>query len=295
MSATPESPAAIASATPPKPADGKLAVTLPQDQRKGAKLEIDGKAQDIPAGSDPIEVALAPGEHSLRIERLGYQPYAWKGEIEAAKTQTAVPKWEAIVAAKPPESPTPAAVATLPQLTEALKKALGDLDAADAHFNGELEPAERLIAAWDFRGAAEALAKVHFDKPNLADRLESRRDEVKRLAALKTRLIEKIAAADPRLQKRQISLRGLGGEVTATDESGITATLASEKTEVHRWAEYGDEVAQEGDAQAGARPSAASHRSRQGRRLVGGRTVSPGLPRRALRRAVFREGRVAGS
>ena len=32
--------------------------------------------------------------------------------------------------------------------------------------------------------------------------------------------------------------------MTGADEDGITATLAGDRTEVHRWAEYGDKVAQ---------------------------------------------------
>ncbi|MGA2621400.1 MAG: protein kinase [Thermoguttaceae bacterium] len=234
----PETPTPANPAPPPPPADGRLLLTLPQDERQGAKLEIDGKAYNIPSGGDPIKVPLPPGEHKLQIERPGYQAYAWSGKLEAEKEQAVAPKWEAIFAAKPPP------VDTLPQLSEAFKRAVGELEAADAQFNEALKPTEDLLAAWDFRGAAEALAKVRFDKPELGVRLEARREEVKRLAAFKTRLIGKIAAADPRLQKRRIALRGAGGEVTGADEDGITATLAGEQTEVHRWAEYGDKVAQ---------------------------------------------------
>ena len=204
----PEKSESVQPAPPAKPADGQLLLTLPPNERQGTKLEIDGKAYDIPPGIDPIKVPLPPGEHKLRIERPGYQAYAWSGKLEAEKEQAVPPQWEAIAAAKPPP------VETLPQLGAAFKTALAELEAADAQFNAALQPAEDLVTAWDFRGAAGALAKVRFDKPELAVRLEARREEVKRLAAVKTRLIAKIAAADPRLPKRGIGAprRGRRGD-----------------------------------------------------------------------------------
>ena len=93
----------------PRPTVGQLLVTLPQDERQGAKLQIDGKAQDIPSGGDPIKLPLSPGEHALRIERPHYWAYTWSGKIEGGKDQALQPQWEAIPTAQTAPDPTPAA------------------------------------------------------------------------------------------------------------------------------------------------------------------------------------------
>ncbi len=226
----------VPSRPPRPPADGQLLVTLPQDERQGARLEIDDEAHEIPPGGGPIKLSLHPGTHSLRIARPGYQAYVWSGEIEAGKKQTIVPTWEAI-AAKPP-------ITSVAQITAAYQQAVARLDAAEEKYTGALEPAEKLVAAWDFRGAAAALAKVQFEEADLSARLAARREEMKLLADLKARLIEKIKSADPPPKKAAIGLRGIGGQVTGADEQGISATLINEQEEKHAWAEYGDTITQ---------------------------------------------------
>ena len=133
---------------------------------------------------------------------------------------------------------------TVAQLAAAYSKAVAALDAAEEKYGEGLRPAEKLIAVWDFAGAAEALEKVHFDEADLAARLAARREEAKLLAGLKARLIANINAADPPRKKEKIGLRGLGGVVTGADERGIAATLNNGQEEKHPWAEYGDAIAQ---------------------------------------------------
>ena len=102
--------------------------------------------------------------------------------------------------------------------------------------------AEKLTAAWDFQGARKALENVRFEEPELSERLARRRDELARMAALKIKLIQRINAAQPRLKKSDLGLRGIGGEVVKADEEGITAKLISDKTETLAWSELGEKA-----------------------------------------------------
>ena len=188
----PETPTPGPSTAPKESTDGQLVVTLPKDERQDAKLEIDGKAYNIPPGGEPIKVPLPPGEHSLRIERPGYQAYTWKDKIEAEKEQAIKPTW----------IPTRITVA---QLTAAYQQAVARLDSAEEKYSQALEPAEKLIVVWDFRGAAQALMKVQFGEADLAARLAARREEVQLLAALKARLIENIKSAEIRRERKKRS------------------------------------------------------------------------------------------
>lgn len=95
-----------------------------------------------------------------------------------------------------------------------------------------MEPAESLVAAWDFAGAAEAMRKIEFDDKKHAARLASRREEIKRLAALKDRMIAKINAANP---PQKVLLRGTNVPIEKADPSGITAKLPNGKTELLPW------------------------------------------------------------
>lgn len=49
-----------------------------------------------------------------------------------------------------------------------------------ARYTSALGPAEALARAWDFAGAAKALAKLKFEEKDLAERLATRRDEIDR-------------------------------------------------------------------------------------------------------------------
>ena len=99
-----------------------------------------------------------------------------------------------------------------------------------------------MVAAWDFAAAGEALQKVRFDDPDHAARLAAQREEVKRLAGLKDRMIAAVNAADPPLKKIDMGLRGINGPIEKADPSGITAKLASGKTELHAWGDLGEKA-----------------------------------------------------
>jgi hypothetical protein len=105
-----------------------------------------------------------------------------------------------------------------------------------------MESLERLVAAWDFRGAWAALDGVRFEEPELTARVAQRREEIRRMGTFKIRMIEKINAASPPLKKTDLMLRGMGGQVTKADEEGLTVTLASGKAELHAWANLGEKA-----------------------------------------------------
>jgi hypothetical protein len=98
-----------------------------------------------------------------------------------------------------------------------------------------LEPAEAMVAAWDFLGAKAALAKLKFEGQELAARLAGRRNDVELLAGLKTKMIAKINTAQPRLRKSSLMLRGIDGDLVAADEKAITANPGARKTEALPW------------------------------------------------------------
>ena len=106
---------------------------------------------------------------------------------------------------------------------------------AEQRYARALEAIDKRIAAWDFRGAAEALKKLDFPEADLAARLATRRDEVGRLAQLKARMIAKINTAQPRLRKSSLLIPGVNGDLVSADERAITAKLANSRTEAHAW------------------------------------------------------------
>ena len=105
-----------------------------------------------------------------------------------------------------------------------------------------LGPASELAAVWEFAAAASALEKVHFDEPELAERLAVWRSGVGRLVSLKARIIAAINEADPPLKKSDLMIRGAGGEVVGADEAGITAKLLTGKTESLAWRDVGPQA-----------------------------------------------------
>jgi len=119
-------------------------------------------------------------------------------------------------------------------------------EAAEGRYAKALEPIEGMIGAWDFGGAAAALAKLNLGDivtlPKVAEpsggyaaRLATRREEVGRLAKLKAKMIAKINTSKPRLQRRSLLIRGVNADLVKANEKGITAKLATGKTEVHTW------------------------------------------------------------
>ena len=98
-----------------------------------------------------------------------------------------------------------------------------------------MEPVEELVAAWDFAEALTALGKVQFEEEGLAARLAAWREGVEHLVDLKARVIAKINAAEPRLKKSDLMIRGPNGDVAKADATGITARLPGDKIEPIAW------------------------------------------------------------
>ena len=105
----------------------------------------------------------------------------------------------------------------------------------EARYAESVKPAEQLVAAWDFRGAAEVLEALRFDEKELASRLAERRAQIKRLISFKERMIERIKTAAPPLTKLSLRVRGANGDLIEADERGMTARLKGDKTESLAW------------------------------------------------------------
>ncbi len=106
---------------------------------------------------------------------------------------------------------------------------------AEQTYRDAAATAETKIAAWDFRTAAAELEKLNFPQEPFKTRVAGRRDEVRRLGELKARIIARINAANPPLQKQDLHLSGQGGQVQQSDEAGIKAVLRDGTTEVLPW------------------------------------------------------------
>ncbi len=155
----------------------------------------------------------------------------------------------AIEAAAKPETPKPAqqppaATAAKSPEEEAAEAERRKRRQAEAQYVEAIEPVEALVAAWDFQGAAAALAKLQFPDREYAARAAAWKGPIRRLVALKAELIEKLNAADPPLKKSALMLRGIGGEVDRADAEGIAATLPTGKTEFHLWRTLSDKSRQ---------------------------------------------------
>jgi len=106
---------------------------------------------------------------------------------------------------------------------------------AEARYARALEPIEKLVGAWRFREAADALGKLDFDQADLAARLATRRDEVARLTRLKAKMIQRINTAKPRWRKSTLLIPGLNADLVKADDEGITAKVPPGKPGVHTW------------------------------------------------------------
>jgi serine/threonine protein kinase len=109
----------------------------------------------------------------------------------------------------------------------------------DATFGRETAAAERRVAAWGFHGALQDLKKLRFDSSELKARLAVRTEQVQRLAELKGRMIAAINQADPHLQKTNMLIKGINGEIIKADAETITSVLPNGKDESLAWAELG--------------------------------------------------------
>jgi len=249
-----------------------LVLEWAQAERAGAILEIDGAIQEIEplalkSSAGRLHLRLSPGPHVVRLSRLGYDAIEERVEIVDGKEHLLRPKWREVglaslpagtLAGKQPVPPGGKPPAAEPAAKETAKespsplpspKGRGEEDAAEkrrkalaARWAEQAGEAEKQIAAWHFIGAGKALEKLRFEEAELTARLSARRDEVARMAALKARIIERINAAEPKLKKSDLMLRGMGGEVVKADEEGITAQLISGAAERLAWSELGEKA-----------------------------------------------------
>ncbi|NUQ65835.1 MAG: protein kinase, partial [Pirellulales bacterium] len=193
------------------------------------------KALAETAATQPSASAGKPPEEPMpgTPEAIVPQPAAVAVEVDEPKAslssaEQADPKPQSGALETKPVSPEAS-----PEPDPALKRQ----QELDAKYTAGMEAVEKLVAAWDFRGAWAALDSVRFGEPELTLRLAQRRDEIRRMGTLQMRMIQKINAASPPLKKTDLMLRGVNGQVTTADEEGITAALAGGKSELHSWAE----------------------------------------------------------
>jgi len=212
-------------------------------QAKAAYQEVEKRAKQLLA-----EKKFAEARAALRpvIERYGVRGRKKQAEelmVEIGKAEKA----ERSAAAQAAQE---AAKKSERERREAERKKRQD---AEARYAKALKPIEAMIQAWDFTAALDALAKVQIvgglslprEGPEgataglpsraLATRLATRRDEVKRLARLKAKMIQRINKAKPPLTRRSLLIPGINAPLAKADEKGITARLKTGKTELHEW------------------------------------------------------------
>jgi hypothetical protein len=141
----------------------------------------------------------------------------------------------------PPRPTAPVAASDASQ-DPALKKRTDRWRKIESGYEQGMAPIERMLVAWNFARAAKALEELKFDEPDLAARLAVRREEVKRLIAIKSRIVERLNTAEPRLKKTALALRGMNGEVTKADDKGIATTLPTGKVEIFAWGELSEKT-----------------------------------------------------
>ncbi|MFC1806081.1 hypothetical protein ACFL09_03780, partial [Planctomycetota bacterium] len=93
-----------------------------------------------------------------------------------------------------------------------------------------------------FTGPPKSVGGVSVPR-DLAERVARRREEVGRMAALKTKMIERINTARPKLRKSTLGIKGINADLAKADEQGITtAKRADGKTETLAWKDLGPDA-----------------------------------------------------
>ncbi|MFW6161931.1 MAG: hypothetical protein ACODAJ_04130, partial [Planctomycetota bacterium] len=195
------------------------------DRARAAFDKARGRARELLAEEnfDQARAALRPV-----IERFGVPGQTEKAEKLLAEIDAAE------------ESDRAAAQAAAEEARKEAERARREAERkrrqqAEARFAEALKPIDQQIAAWQFKAAAEALARLDFDEERFGTRLATRRDEARRLAALKARLIERINTSKPPLRKSSLLIPGINGDLVKADAEGLTAKLPNGKTEDHPW------------------------------------------------------------
>lgn len=172
---------------------------------------------------EPLFIAVGPVPSAGRAKKL-------LEEIGQAEKQSASKP------DVPSEKPKPQPAAISPELLKQRQ--------LDETFTKAMAPVENRVAAWDFQGAVQETEKVRFDVPELTARLAHRREEIRRMADLKQRMIAAITQADPPMKKTDLMLRGINGDLSKAEEEAITATLPNDKQESIAWPSLGPKAVQ---------------------------------------------------
>ncbi|MFC1596432.1 protein kinase [Planctomycetota bacterium] len=129
----------------------------------------------------------------------------------------------------------------------------------EQRYSEAIKPIEELVAAWDFRGALAALAKVQFEEEELAARVAAWRDGIDRLVDLKARIIAKINGVEPPLKTTALLIRGAGRDVVKAEKSGLTTRLRNGETEPLPWPDVGPQALDKLIELAGTSDDAGDH------------------------------------
>lgn len=249
--------------------ESALVIVWPEYERHKAVVQVDNEAVELPSdGMLPGEtrLPLAPGAHTICINREGFKPVARSFQFSSGKSQTLRPDWTPL-----PVDQTAANESALPKAgntvvdedrekeatarevakqqaaaeakarEEAAQRALEEQRREQAYADA-MKPVEDRAAAWDFTGAQQALADIRFDDAPPTARAAERSKELELLADFKTRIIEQINASDPPLDTRALNIRGMNRRITKADENGIVVMSGDEKMQRQAWSSVGNKA-----------------------------------------------------
>ena len=192
-----------------------------------------------PKPETPHRAILEGLRETTSLARMKPEP---KGNPQKASKPG--PERAVVARPKPTRSSQTGLKASAPAMPDPAEKRLL---AIQAEYLEAVEPAEALTADWNFAQAVEAMQAARVMGPELAARMAARCDELKRLAALKAKIItgltERIAAASQTggsLKKHDLGLSGANGEISAADESGLTVNSALGRRELIPWPKLGE-------------------------------------------------------
>ncbi len=262
--------------TPSEPVqigETQLVLHWPLSDRPDSRLEIDGRMyapaewadSDVP---DTVRLRLPPGERRVWIARRGFRPFDQTVRLEPGRTIELTPEWqpmpspdlaqqldqEGVAEADsdergsetgPPEPEISATLKPEPVVagpTSEQRAALQEVESVEATWLAATESTEKQIKAWNFSDAATTLAAVEFQDASLVERLEQQEHALTRMVELKQRIIERVNTADPPLTKRDLGLRGFGGDVIGADARGIRTKLTGGQDEFLAWEELGSQA-----------------------------------------------------
>jgi serine/threonine protein kinase len=71
---------------------GWLVLDWPVEERRGAKLDVDGEEVTLP-DENPAHVQVDPGEHHVVVLRRGFEPITWDVSVGRARSVSLTPEW----------------------------------------------------------------------------------------------------------------------------------------------------------------------------------------------------------